>query len=247
MDDNIHTDIVKRLDKFIEMNNVPNILLHGESGCGKKTILKRFINKIYENVEKKDYVMNVNCSHGKGIKFIRDELKFFAKINTNTNMFKSIILINAEKLTIDAQSALRRCIELFSKNTRFFMLVTNKETILKPIISRFSIVHVPLPLIKNVIINMHKYNNKKNDESYIKKRSQYIKKILCGDIKGDIFELSIKLYEKGYSGIELIEYLKKNEKDTIKKYQNMIYYEKIMKEIRNEKIILFQILLNEKK
>ena len=67
--------------------------------------------------------MYVNCAHGKGIKFIREELKFFAKTNINLKegeIFKSIVLLNADKLTIDAQSALRRCIELFNHTTRFF-------------------------------------------------------------------------------------------------------------------------------
>jgi DNA polymerase III delta prime subunit len=36
-------------------------------------------------------------------------------------------------LTIDAQSALRRCIEQFSFNTRFFIIIENKHKLLKPI------------------------------------------------------------------------------------------------------------------
>ena len=54
----------------------------------------------------KNYIMTVNCAHGKGIKFIREELKFFARTNINLqegSIFKSIILLNADKLTIDAQ------------------------------------------------------------------------------------------------------------------------------------------------
>ena len=57
--------------------------------------------------------MSINCAHGKGIKFVREELKFFAKTHIYSEgglMFKSIILINADKFTMDAQSALRRCI-----------------------------------------------------------------------------------------------------------------------------------------
>ena len=90
--------------------------------------------------------MTVNCSHGKGIKFIREELKFFAKTNIQTNsgvLFKTIVLINAHHLTIDAQSALRRCIELFSYNTRFFIILENKHKLLKPILSRFCEIYVP--------------------------------------------------------------------------------------------------------
>ena len=56
-------------------------------------------------------------------------------IQQNNLLFKSIILSNADKLTIDAQSALRRCIEEFSHTTRFFILLEDYNNLLKPIIS----------------------------------------------------------------------------------------------------------------
>ena len=114
---------------------LPNIIFHGASGSGKRTIVNDFIHLIYgENKHKiQDFVMYVNCAHGKGIKFIREELKFFAKTHINSNggnNFKSIILLNADKLTMDAQSALRRCIELFSHNTRFFIVAEDKYNLI---------------------------------------------------------------------------------------------------------------------
>ena len=50
--------------------------------------------------------MFINCAHGKGIKFIRENLKFFAKthINVEKGLIKSIVLFNADKLTVDAPS-----------------------------------------------------------------------------------------------------------------------------------------------
>jgi DNA polymerase III delta prime subunit len=244
-DNSIHEKINKKMDRFIDINKIPNILLYGESGSGKKTILKRFIQKIYKDVptsEKNDYIMNVNCTYGKGIKFIRDELKFFAKINVNSQLFKSIILVNAEKLTTDAQSALRRCIELFSKNTRFFIIATDKESILKPIISRFSIVYVPLPFINKKITNLH-YMKKRNRKNV--KKNQYIKSILTKKIKGNIFEMATKIYEKGYSALDIMNYLKNNSKESVEKYMNLVYYNKIIKDIRNEKLMILQILTKE--
>ena len=118
----IHQDIKNKLNYFNEKNCVPHILFHGPSGSGKRTIVNEFINTIYQNNREKikSFVMYVNCSHGKGIKFIRDVLIFFAKTHINSNggnIFKSIVLFNGDKLTMDAQSALRRCIELFSHNT----------------------------------------------------------------------------------------------------------------------------------
>jgi len=79
----IHENIINKLNYFYEINKIPNIIFHGPSGSGKKTILHNFINTIYNNDKKliKNLVLYVNCAHGKGIKFIREELKFFAKTN----------------------------------------------------------------------------------------------------------------------------------------------------------------------
>ena len=66
----------------------------GPNGSGKKTLLLEFINKIYNNDKSKinQYAMFVNCAHGKGISFIRDELSFLQKpIYKNTDLIKSII------------------------------------------------------------------------------------------------------------------------------------------------------------
>ena len=123
----IHQPIKRKLHDFYETNRIPHIIFYGPSGCGKQTIVKEFLKKIYRSNEEmvKNNVMYVNCAHGKGIKFIREDLKFFAKTNVQLNggySFKSVILLNADNLTIDAQSALRRCIEQFSQNTRFSSL-----------------------------------------------------------------------------------------------------------------------------
>ena len=137
-----------KLDYFINIRKIPNIVFHGSAGSGKRTIVGDFINRIYhfDRSRIKNYVMFVNCAHGKGIKFIRDELKQFAKTNiqcNELNLFKSIVMYNADELTIDAQSALRRCIELFSHTTRFFIVVENKHKLLKPILSRFCEIYIP--------------------------------------------------------------------------------------------------------
>ena len=101
----IHLDIKKQLDTFIEKKKIPHIIFYGEVGSGKHYILEYFIEKIYKRADKK-HVLYVNCAHNKGIRFFRDELKFFAKTNIQNNggnFFKSIILFNADKLTMDAQ------------------------------------------------------------------------------------------------------------------------------------------------
>lgn len=83
----IHPAIRKQLDAFYESKKIPHLIFHGSSGTGKLTLVRDFIHRIYQGDKQKikANVMTVNCSHGKGIKFIRDELKFFAKTNIQTN------------------------------------------------------------------------------------------------------------------------------------------------------------------
>jgi hypothetical protein len=143
----IHENIKAKLHYFYETQKIPHLIFHGSPGTGKRTLVYDFLNKIYgqDKHKLKTNVMFVNCAHGKGIKFIREELKFFAKTNVQFNSgiwFKTIVLLNADHLTMDAQSALRRCIELFSHNTRFFIVVENKERLLNPILSRFCEIYV---------------------------------------------------------------------------------------------------------
>ena len=102
-----HTHIYEKIDNFIKSEKIPNLLFHGNSGVGKKTILKYFLQQIYTTNESiVNNVLVVNCSQEKGIKFIREDLKYFAKTHINVQegtFFKSIILSNADKLTMDGQ------------------------------------------------------------------------------------------------------------------------------------------------
>jgi hypothetical protein len=53
----------------------------------------------------------------------------------------------------------------------------------------------------------------------------------------------IKLYEKGYSSIDLIRYIEKHANiDELKKYEYLITFQKVKREFRNEKTLMLFIL-----
>jgi len=258
---NIHQSIIEKLKYFHGTHKTPNIIFHGQSGSGKRTLVNEFINIIYNSDKEriKSFVMYVNCAHGKGIKFIREELKFFAKTHINSNggdIFKSIVLLNADKLTIDAQSALRRCIELFSHTTRFFIIVEDKYKLLKPILSRFCEIYVPEPIYNGCAINLYKFNLAETFKlkDFKTQRSDWLKKELNKvasneNVKReDLLHLSTKLYEKGYSGLDLMQLLEKPNSIKIamlteeKQYTLLFAFNKVRKEFRNEKILIMFIL-----
>lgn len=241
----IHKNIKEKLDIFIENKKIPNILFHGPNGSGKRTIVYDFIDKIYDNNKeaKQNYVLFVNCAQGKGIKFIREDLKFFAKTNINSpdgNIFKSIILSNADKLTIDAQSALRRCIELFSHSTRFFIIVEDKYKLLKPILSRFSEIYVSLPIINNKLSNLHIFNINNNQKDKLSQIKRYLVNIENSPEK--LFILAEKLYNKGISGLDLTNYINNYFENNEYKFKLLAVISKIKNELHNEIITILFIL-----
>ena len=262
-------NVLKQLNYFISIRKIPNLIFHGSSGTGKRTIVGNFINQIYgcDRARVKSNVMFVNCAHGKGIKFIRDELKYFAKANmqcNDNNMFKSIVLMNADELTIDAQSALRRCIELFSHNTRFFIIVENKYKLLNPILSRFCEIYVP---DKTTVSGSHqlKYTSmhktgvvstygmedlKRADRCAVLDRD--LKPIMLAFLEGGkveqgpefFMQYANQLYESGISCLDLIKYLEEDlGVDTEAKRRLTITlnfcFNKIKGEYRCEKMALF--------
>lgn len=259
----IHTEIKEKLEYFNKICKIPNIIFHGPSGSGKRTIVNEFIKNIYNNDKTiiKSLVCYVNCAHGKGIKFIREELKFFAKTHINSHggdVFKSIILSNADKLTMDAQSALRRCIELFSHNTRFFIIVEDKYKLLKPILSRFCEIYIPEPIINGSIVNLYKYNIentfktkdvKHTRNEWLKKELLKYNKTVNSDSESikELVVFSTKIYENGYSGLDIIN-LFDNPKfmessfSQEKRYELILTFNKTRKEFRNEKILILFIL-----
>ena len=255
----IHEEVKDKLKYFYVAGKIPNIIFHGSSGSGKRTVVNDFIDLIYEGDKRKinDLVRYVNCAHGKGIKFIREELKFFAKTNitSSNNIFKSIVLFNADKLTMDAQSALRRCIELFSHNTRFFIIVEDKYKLLKPILSRFCDFFIPEPIVNSKPINLHKYNIDLafDTKTFTTKRNEWLKKELNSIMELDaivdaimLTKLSTKLYEKSYAAIDILALLEKSsffpQFSADKKYGLLFAFGKIKKEFRNEKLLILFIL-----
>lgn len=245
-----HKDINKKLDFFYEHNDIPNIIFHGSSGCGKKTILMNFLKKIYQNDSKKikNNVMTVNCSHGKGIKFIRDELKMFAKMNLqyNSNIrFKSIVLLNADSLTNDAQSALRRCIELFSKSTRFFIVIENKERLLNPIISRFCTIFIPEYMIDGNIVNLHNYDSHIDISQQEKGKMEWFDKEFRNVDKNHIFfrNLCQRTYNEGYGCHDFICYLRNTHSFDISDINRIVFeFNRVKSEFKNECFLLFYMM-----
>ena len=96
--------IIQKVNIYIENNDVPHLLLHGEAGTGKTTLAKIIVNAI-----DCDYLY-VNASDERGIDTLREKIRGFAA-SVGFRTWKVVILDESDYLTRDAQAALRNLME----------------------------------------------------------------------------------------------------------------------------------------
>jgi replication factor C small subunit len=148
-------EIVSRFKTFVEEKNLPHLLLVGPAGVGKTTSILALARDLYGHGYK-NFILELNASDERGIGIIREKVKNFARTAAiaSSVSFKILIMDEADHLTSDAQHALRRIMEIYTKTCRFCLLGNYSENIIDPIQSRCSVFRFsPLdePDLKNYI------------------------------------------------------------------------------------------------
>ncbi|KXH53853.1 replication factor C [Colletotrichum nymphaeae SA-01] len=137
------------LQRTLQASNLPHMLFYGPPGTGKTSTVLALAKELYGPEMIKSRVLELNASDERGISIVREKVKDFARMQlTNpTNEykkrypcppFKIIILDEADSMTQDAQSALRRTMETYSKITRFCLICNYVTRIIDPLASRCS-------------------------------------------------------------------------------------------------------------
>ena len=141
-------DIVSLFEKTLTRNQVMHFLFYGSPGTGKTSMILSFCRDIYDEHQWRSHVLEINASYDRGIDMVRDKIKAFCKksmtpfVRNNRRIhYKFVILDEADTLTNDAQNSLRRCIEIYSYNTRFCFLCNYPSKIIAPILSRCCVCH----------------------------------------------------------------------------------------------------------
>jgi replication factor C subunit 2/4 len=125
------------------------MLFYGPPGTGKTSTVLALAKELYGPELIKSRVLELNASDERGISIVRDKVKNFARMQLSNPSaayraqypcppYKIIILDEADSMTQDAQSALRRTMETYSKITRFCLICNYVTRIIDPLASRCS-------------------------------------------------------------------------------------------------------------
>lgn len=140
---------VQILKKNLETANLPHMLFYGPPGTGKTSTILAMAKQLYGPRLFKTRVLELNASDERGISIVRERIKGFARLTVSRPSqedkanypcppYKMIILDEADSMTGDAQSALRRTMETYSGITRFCLICNYVTRIIDPLASRCS-------------------------------------------------------------------------------------------------------------
>ena len=131
-----HSDILTVLKKFRGIHRCPHLLFYGPPGTGKTSTILAMA-KEYYGVHMRGMVMEVNASDERGIEIVTGKIKSFVETHSFSGLnVKLVILDEADALTAEAQSALRRVLEKSTVDARFCLCCNYIGKISGPLQSR---------------------------------------------------------------------------------------------------------------
>lgn len=165
-------EIIGSLEALIkDPTDMPHLMFSGSAGVGKTTTALCISRQILGEYAK-DYTLELNASDERGIGMVREKVKKFSRFAGMVDVpFKIIILDEADEMTSDAQTALRRIIEDTAKYCRFILIANNISKIIDPIQSRcatFKFTSIPEEDVINHLENISKKEKVKSDKKGLK-------------------------------------------------------------------------------
>ena len=247
LDDIVQQDEIKNiLKQSLIHGNIPHLLLYGPPGTGKTSTILACCYELFGPKIFGDRVIELNASDERGINVVRTKITDFAKkslSNPDPNYpspnFKIIILDEADAMTTEAQSALRKVIEEFSGSTRFCFICNYINQIIDPIISRCMKFRFKPIREENVLIKLNEICKKENFslDTNILKKINFISK---GDIRKSIMLLQNLKYLYDFNGNKLsLEDVYNMTGYVSKKLIKKIYHYCVQKDAKLEKILKY--------
>jgi replication factor C subunit 2/4 len=159
----IDKEYIELLNTMKKIDNL-NILLVGDSGCGKTSLIYASIREYYQ-LEKIPHqnIMLINNLKEQGIQYYRTEVKTFCQTTSCISGKKKFIVIDdIDLINEQSQQVFRNCIDKYNHNVHFLCSCTNTQKVIDSIQSRCAIIKIK-PIQKNILKHILKKIKKKEN------------------------------------------------------------------------------------
>lgn len=130
--------IINRLEKYVDEESMPNLMFTGPAGVGKTTTALALVKLILGDYWRQNF-LELNASDARGIETVRKDIKNFCRLKPVGAPFRIVFLDEVDNMTKDAQHALRREMEMYTKTASFILSCNYSSKIIDPIQSRCAI------------------------------------------------------------------------------------------------------------
>jgi len=247
-----HKDIIQKLLILSRDESIPHLLFYGPSGAGKRTIIRIFLEMLYDKtvhdivdstykvsgsgntvtevvIKQSNYHIIIEPNNNNFDRYlIQEVVREYAKrmpmnIFTTKKVFKTVLINNVDNLSYYAQTALRRTMEKYSDTCRFIVWSESLSKVIDPLISRCYSIRIPLPSDRELFQWLYKVSVMENINNISLDMFTYILDSVQGNIREGLWRLQLIKNEKNSDSFIFDNMYKESIEDIV----NIILYCKI--------------------